>query len=479
MGKGPDLHSKEKAIIVNVRSYFDQEKKSGGPTPDDIRNPLKRTAAAVGYSDSTVKRTCKEKRDSGNLTSPMKKGKSGRSQVVFDEFLQGVIRRTVMDFYIRREYPTVDKLLSHLKKHVDGFPDISSRTFLRRLRKMGYRHKKFSKKPILMESADTAAKRNLYLRNVRRLRQQGWTIFYTDETWCGANHSKKFGWQEQVVSEDINNYNSYRNVPQVNGWRGGILTPSGAGQRVIILHIGSENGFLYGGEKCFIGKKGSADYYQEMNKQHYEEWFRHILTLLPNKSAIVIDQAPYHTMMTEESKNPNMGWRKDAIIDWIERHQIQLPEDAEEWSEFTKPSLLQTAKPHFQPKEYLLEKIVGQCQKQIKILWLPVAHCELNPIELIWAYIKNAVARENKTFKIKDVLQLCQSKLSTVPQSVWANSVRHAQKVEQYYWDKDRLCDTAVEEFVVSVGNDDSSSSEESSSSESEDCSSSSSDTEV
>ena len=68
--------------------------------------------------------------------------------------------------------------------------------------------------------------------------------------------------------------------------RGGIKRPPGAGQRIIILHRGSEDGFLSESSKCFIGEKNKAkaDYHYEMNKQHYEEWFRHVLSVIPSVS---------------------------------------------------------------------------------------------------------------------------------------------------------------------------------------------------
>lgn len=39
----------------------------------------------------------------------------------------------------------------------------------------------------------------------------------------------------------------------------------------------------------------------------------------------------------------------------------------------------------------------------ITVLRLPLYNCELNPIELIWAYMKEYVARHNIIFKLDDV----------------------------------------------------------------------------
>ena len=45
--------------------------------------------------------------------------------------------------------------------------------------------------------------------------------------------------------------------------------------------------------------------------------------------------------------------------------------------------------------EKVLEKIVREVRSDVQIIWLPVAHCELNAIELIWAYVKNKIVRVN------------------------------------------------------------------------------------
>ena len=70
------------------------------------------------------------------------------------------------------------------------------------------------------------------------------------------------------------------------------------------------------------------------------------------------------------------------------------------------------------PKQVLYEKIK---QKQIPVVYktdkianlhghavirTPVRHCELNPIELIWVQVKGFVAKNNTTFRIKDVKEL-------------------------------------------------------------------------
>jgi hypothetical protein len=41
-----------------------------------------------------------------------------------------------------------------------------------------------------------------------------------------------------------------------------------------------------------------------------------------------------------------------------------------------------------------------------EVIRTPVRHYELNPIELIWAQVKGFVAKNNTTFRLKDVKEL-------------------------------------------------------------------------
>jgi transposase len=55
--------------------------------------------------------------------------------------------------------------------------------------------------------------------------------------------------------------------------------------------------------------------------------------------------------------------------------------------------------------KYISYKIYGIfAEHNHSILLLPPYHPELNPIELIWATVKNWVAQNNTTFKMDDVI---------------------------------------------------------------------------
>ena len=52
--------------------------------------------------------------------------------------------------------------------------------------------------------------------------------------------------------------------------------------------------------------------------------------------------------------------------------------------------------------------------KDIKILILPTRHCMLNPIELVWGWIKGQVAKHNKQGKLEEVMNLTRAAIDNV-----------------------------------------------------------------
>ena len=138
-----------------------------------------------------------------------------------------------------------------------------------------------------------------YLRDLKKYREEGWQIVYTDETWVNQNHSHQGGWTENKASSMTALSPSCTECSR--------YVPSGKGPRLIILDAGSgELGFIPGAGIIFESKTNSADYHDEMNTTHYLEWFEDkLLRNLGNTpSVVVLDNAPYHNARTAESRNP-------------------------------------------------------------------------------------------------------------------------------------------------------------------------------
>lgn len=95
----------------------------------------------------------------------------------------------------------------------------------------------------------------------------------------------------------------------------GAVNPSGKGKRLIVSHIGSEDGFVPGGLLCFESKKNTQDYHDEMDGDSFRDWLEGVLPRLKDKAVIVMDNAPYHSVKIE--KCPTTNWRKADIIAWL------------------------------------------------------------------------------------------------------------------------------------------------------------------
>lgn len=78
-----------------------------------------------------------------------------------------------------------------------------------------------------------------------------------------------------------------------------------------------------------------------------------------------------------------------------------------------KSELNEIARKHKKAHErYVVDEMAAE--RGVTILRLPPYHCELNPIELVWAQVKGHVAKNNKTFKMNEVRSLFEEGLRQV-----------------------------------------------------------------
>ena len=78
-----------------------------------------------------------------------------------------------------------------------------------------------------------------------------------------------------------------------------------------------------------------------------------------------------------------------------------------------------------------------------EVVHLPVAHCELNPIELAWAHVKEYVQKQNKEFTMAEIQQLTPTGIGAVTPTLWSKYVEHVRVVEDKYWEE------CLEQWIV------------------------------
>ncbi|XP_046976516.1 uncharacterized protein LOC124542632 [Vanessa cardui] len=131
-----------------------------------------------------------------------------------------------------------------------------------------------------------------------------------------------------------------------------------------------------------------------MNAAKFENWFKEMLPRLEPNAVVVMDNASYHSRRKE--KTPVTSWNKTNIQKWLTSKKITYePKE-------TKVQLLEKVKGvKTEYQSYVKDEMAKEVG--VEVLRLPPYHCELNPIELVWADVKGYVARNNTTFKMVDV----------------------------------------------------------------------------
>ncbi|XP_049274291.1 uncharacterized protein LOC125759486 [Rhipicephalus sanguineus] len=213
-------------------------------------------------------------------------------------------------------------------------------------------------------------------------------IFYLDETWVNAGHTKEKVWKDATVSSREDAFRK--------GLTSGLRTPSGKGGRLIVFHAGSENDFVDRASLVFRAKKSvTSDYHNEMDGPRFERWFKE--QLLPNiepRSIIVMDSAPYQSVQLE--KLPSTSSRMAEIQSWLTQKNIPWSNDQ------LKPELIQLVNQNkHRFSGYRIDapaKAAGH-----DIVRLPHYHCEFNPIEMVWSQVKGYIAANNRSFTLAGV----------------------------------------------------------------------------
>ncbi|XP_022174497.1 uncharacterized protein LOC111036684 [Myzus persicae] len=315
---------------------------------------------------------------------------------------------------------------------INDDPDLPSfsRTSLQRLLKdLQFEYTKRNRNSALTKREDLVLWRRKYIADIRRYRKEGKTIYFLDETWVNAGDCSSRVWVDKTVKSHRDAFN--------RGLTTGSQNPTGRGKRLIVVHIGSTEGFVAGGLLCFESKKNTSDYHDEMNGDTFFEWFCSVLPLLKDDSVIVMDNAPYHSVKKDHLPTPS--WTKAAIIEWIESKGVNITEP------LVKFELLQKVRQIKHQYDLFIVDEEAKKHNQI-VLRLPPYHCELNPIELAWLVVKGHVKKNNTTYKLNDVRQLLNDGIKKVTPEMWSNFVSHTIKEEDQFWQLDFISDEMLEE---------------------------------
>lgn len=424
------IHSQSREIVANVVKFMTEEAKKG----EFIISPkriIERVSAATGLSQKSITRIKKEATavQDGSLSSfstPNKQSNRPKPVTGLDNFNLTVIRNTVNNFYMSdKSLPSVYKLLIKLK---DG--DVfhgSSRSLRRILKVMGFKWTGIpSSRSVLVERHDIQYQRFNYLNKIDEFRKKARPIVYLDETYIHTNHVNKKIWVEKTSTP------KYLKKPLVKG------------DRTIILNAGGAMGFIKNSLTMWKSNTTTGDYHHQMNFSNFSNWLHErLIPNLPPSSVIVLDNAPYHNVIA--NKAPNSNDRKQTMVDWLRENNISFPENA------LKVQLYQIILENKRRlQKFSIDEILRACNHDV--LRLPPYHPELNPIELIWADVKNWVAANNVTFQHEKVIELCNRKFNSIGPEQWKPKIDNCLKWENKYKAEMGILENAIEPFIIQLG---------------------------
>ncbi len=412
--QGKPLSWDEKWLVLNIYQRCRDESLNQKNTTS---NAYQRAAYYAGVSRKVVVEIVSHYRKTGTIPPPVEAGNQSNHKTLIQYNTTSKIRQFILESHQEGTACTSKHIqdLLHKKFHLE----VPLRTVQRHLHRLGFEYKRnhTPKKHNLREKQSVRQQRHSYLHEIHKIRQNGYTIVYLDESFLHHYHGQKFSWFSEDDFLDI---------------------PSGKGKRWCFIHAISEFNMIPNALMIFEGKNSKEDYHGSFNFEVFYNWFQNkFLPNLPQKSCIVMDRATYH-MVPEERLIPSQ-MKKSDIHKWLTEHSIYWEES------WLKPQLVTTLEKHID-KTPIVQKEAHKNGHELLIL--PVHHPELNPIELVWAYVKNECAKKLRNdLTFTEVLENLKESFNNLSGQMCQNFYKHVIKTEKELWTLDLELDS-IDEFI-------------------------------
>ncbi|XP_026815585.1 uncharacterized protein LOC113555472 [Rhopalosiphum maidis] len=434
-------NSQWKINIINAyKTKFAEQANMPAKQKPKYRDLIKSISKETGIGQRTVSTILSEYKKNGTVTSPNRKINRPTIIEKVDDFYKNEIRKIIHEFWLRKEVPTMIKVLMIMHEN-SNFPTFSNTSFRKILKDLNFEFIKISHDKYnnaLIEKRDIVLWRRKYLESIKYYRQQNRPIYYLDETWVNnEDTSDKTCVDRSVISDTF-----------LQRLTTGQKNQSGKGSKLILMHIGSSEGFVDGGGLILHleSNKNSSDCHNAIiNGDTFHDWFTSILPLLKFNAVIVMDDAPYHSKKIYSC--PTFSWKNQDIINWLEARGeiIDLP--------LVKQQLLQKVdklKPLFD--SCVIDDVARDDNKIV--LRLPPYHDELNPMKLAWSAINNHVQMCRATNKQMDVQRLLNEGLERVTPIMWINFDNRVKEVEDKFWKIDFMSDELLDNEPATEASD-------------------------
>lgn len=409
--QGVEFTPEMRQLVVNVKQFFDQNKKNSQTLQYECATVL--TASALGVSESTVKVIMAAFNKKGiNGLSWSNVNNRGRPSFAIEPGIESVIRQFVREANKNGRQVTLDIIAKHLSSNSLDCK-IAATTLWRALARWGFEFGTGTRSAQLKESDRIIIQRRQYLRQKIANRKEGGGTkrpeIYLDESYINKNHSRDDTW---YLSED-----------------GRVISkPTGKGERLIIVNAVSEDGWIPNAKLVFKASSKTGDYHLSMNWEVFKDWFENkLLNNVPDNSLIIMDNAAYHNVLTEETfPKPSHSMRR--LQEWLEHNDIPWRED------MLKAELYELCSKLAPKPEFSIDRIAAE--KGHTLLRTPPYHPELQPIETCWGVVKGYVATHND-FTMAKVTRLLEEGFDKVTARTVKGIVKKVRQKEDDFWKED------------------------------------------
>lgn len=410
--RGKPLGPEEKRLLVSVKHYFDRNQAGFG----GHESSAQMTADALGLGVATVNRVMANyHRDPDSIQA--RPQSRGRPAYAIASSHQEAVRTYIRQANRQGRHLTLEDLKGFLTER-EPTASFHLATLARTLDRWGFEFGRGTRTQHLKEKDHVILARHRYLRRLRRNRgatsgQGRRPEVYLDESYINKNHSNDWVWYS---SED-------------GPW---IQKPTGHGERLIIIHAMTAQGWVPGARVVFKSSRKTGDYHGQMNAELFGRWLvEHLLPNIPPQALIILDNAPYHTVLSAHSA-PTPTCAKDKIRAWLEANHLPCREDC------LKVELVEMLKRLAPVPTYVIDELAAQAGHEV--IRTPPYHPELQPIETCWGVLKNEVARHSD-FTMDNLQRQLDQAFDKITAETCQGIIKKVRAIEDKYWQEDALMD--------------------------------------
>ena len=176
-----------------------------------------------------------------------------------------------------------------------------------------------------------------------------------------------------------------------------------------------------------------------------------------------MDRATYHMELTDDAKGSHTSWNREQLATWLiargasdetNNHIYTLDQllnkattvtlasgNVRQQKGMSKAFLLALAEKYKPQKKYKIFEWVkqwnGEKGTDIQVNVLPIAHPQLNPIEMVWCWLKSYVKSNNHDFSMPTIERLAKERVNQLGAEYWAKAFAKMREFADDCWTTD------------------------------------------